>query len=205
MDCKITRKTTESQISVGLTFGGLEPGYRQWIRTPVPFLSHMIEHIAWRANVNIDVSVELGEFFLHHVLYEDLGTTMGRAFMEYIHRNKQNGVIGYADEVGIIDEAKAECAVSFEDRTYHSFHSSVPLPPQTEGVNSEDLITFLDGFVQGARCTLHVDIDRGENGHHIWEAVFRALGAALGRACSCDPARAGMTAGVAGSIEYIVE
>lgn len=207
MDVKVIRKTTESEMAVALGFGALRDGYRKYIKTPVPFLNHMIEHIAWRACVNIDVTAEQADFTLQHVLFEDLGTTMGRAFAEYIARNKAAGAAGYGDAVGIIDEAKATVAVSFEDRAYLNFcpAAGVHMPAQTEGVLSEDLETFLEGFVQGARCTLHVDVDKGVNGHHIWEAVFRGLGIALGRACACDAQRAGRTAGVAGTVEYIVQ
>ena len=70
---------------------------------------------------------------------------------------------------------------------------------------SEELITFLDGFVQGARCTLHIDIEKGKNGHHIWEAVYRAFGIALGCALSVDFAREGLTSGVAGEVVYEVK
>ncbi|MBE7028032.1 MAG: hypothetical protein E7407_03230 [Ruminococcaceae bacterium] len=200
----VTRKTTESKMRVSLDFSGLKPDYRSKINTPFPFFSHMIEHIAWRSGVNIEVSIELDKFFLKHVVYEDLGITFGKAIREYIHRNKKNGVVGFGDAVGIIDEAKAEVAISFEERALFAF-SSVELPQETEDVYSEDLKTFLDGVCQGGMCTLHMDIMKGENGHHIWEAAFRALGVALGRAFSLDETRKNMSSGVAGGIEFIIE
>ena len=67
---------------------------------------------------------------------------------------------------------------------------------------SEELLTFLDGFAQGARCTLFVELRCGENGHHIWEAVYRGVGIALGQALSVDPNRKGKTSGVAGEVIY---
>ena len=30
----------------------------------------------------------------------------------------------------------------------------------------------LEGFAQGL-CTLHIDLVKGHNGHHIWEAIYR--------------------------------
>lgn len=69
---------------------------------------------------------------------------------------------------------------------------------------SEELITFLEGFAQGARCTLFIDLKSGQNGHHIWEAVFRGVGIALGQALSFDSSREGLTSGVAGKVEYEV-
>ena len=100
----------------------------------------------------------------------------------------------------------ASCAISFEERAYFGFtHDKILLPAKTEDVLSEDLATFLEGFCQGANCTLHIDIEKGVNGHHIWEAVFRAFGIALGRAFYLDPARRGLSAGVAGAVTFTVE
>lgn len=39
----------------------------------------MIEHIAWRGEVNIDVDLKLDEFVLTHVICEDLGIALGKA------------------------------------------------------------------------------------------------------------------------------
>ena len=42
---KVTRKTTESEMNVVLDFAPLKKDYRKYIKTPIPFLNHMIEHI----------------------------------------------------------------------------------------------------------------------------------------------------------------
>ena len=194
-----TRKTTESSVSVTIEKGTLRPDYRQYIRTPLPFLNHMIEHIAWRAALNIDIKMELDEFQLVHLVTEDVSMTLGRAVGEFV---RQNTPSGYGFGIGIIDEARAQAVISFEDRSYLDFSSRVQYGEQVEGMPAEELITFLDGFVQGARCTLHIEIEKGSNGHHIWEAVYRAFGIALWTALEIDPNRAGLTSGVAGKVIY---
>ena len=201
---KAIRKTTESEMGAILDFSGVKPDYRKYINTTIPFLDHMIEHIAYRSNINIETRVELKDFTLSHLIAEDLGTALGKAFKEYI--DTTDGVIGYGDAIGIIDEAKAQCAVSFESRSYIDidYHGNT-VPEMTEGMMREDLETFLEGFCQGAMCTLHVDLFKGHNGHHIWEAIYRALGTALYRAAEVSESRRGKTAGVAGKIEWIVE
>lgn len=201
---KVTRKTTESEMNVALDFSPLKTDYRKYIKTPMPFLNHMIEHIAYRGGFNIDVDMSLDEFTLTHVIAEDLGIALGKACREYIDRT--DGCYGYGDAVGIIDEAKAECAVSFESRAYIDFDfHGVSLPESVEGMYSEDLETFLEGFVQGAMCTLHIDVLKGRNGHHIWEAVYRSVGTALNRAFEVSADRKGKTSGVAGKIEWTIE
>lgn len=201
---KATRTTTESEMGVVLDFGGLKPDYRKYISTPIPFLNHMIEHIAYRGGFNIETKIKLADFTLTHVIAEDLGIALGKAIKEYI--DITDGAYGYGDAIGIIDEAKAECAVSFESRAYIDWdYHGIDIPKETEGMLSEDLETFLDGFVQGAMCTLHVDLYKGHNGHHIWEAIYRSVGSALNRATAVDEARRGKTAGVAGKINWTVE
>ena len=201
---KVTRKTTESEMSVVLDFSPIRSDYREKIKTPIPFLNHMIEHIAWRGGFNIDVSVKLDKFLLTHVICEDLGIAFGKALAEYI--NKTDGVVGYGDAIGIIDEAKAETVISFESRAlmiidYHNLE----IPAQVEGMDSQDLAVFLDGLAQGASCTLQIDVLRGVNSHHIWEAVFRSVGQALNGVCKIDETRKGMTSGVAGKINWTIE
>ncbi|MBR5236090.1 MAG: hypothetical protein IKW06_01775 [Clostridia bacterium] len=202
----VTRKTSESTMSVRLDATGLAPDYRKRINTHAPFFSHMLEHIAWRSGMTIETSLSLSDFTLNHVIYEDLGITFGKAARAYVWDNKAEGATGYGDGIGIIDEAKAVCAISFEERAYADInYKNITMPCETENVLSEDLVTFLEGFAQGAQCTLHVDIEKGVNGHHIWEAVFRAFGIALGRAFYLVPARKGLSAGVAGAVTFTVE
>ena len=200
---KAVRKTTESVMGVILDFSPLAPNYRDKICTPIPFLNHMIEHIAYRAGFNIRTTTELTDFTLVHVIAEDLGIALGKAVKEYI--DTTDGAYGYGDAIGIIDEAKAEVAMSFESRAYVDidYHKNT-IPSETEGMLSEDLQTFLEGFAQGAMCTLHVDLLKGSNGHHIWEAIYRAFGSALNKVVAVDESRIGKTSGVAGKIEWTI-
>lgn len=201
MQNKVTavRRTTESVVSVAIEKGAVAADYRSKIRTPLPFLNHMIEHIVWRSGLNIDINIDMPDFQLIHLVTEDVSMTLGKAVGEFVRVNCPSG---YGFAFGIIDEAKASAVISFEDRALLDFNSNIKYGEQVEGMPSEELVTFLDGFVQGARCTLHIDIEKGENGHHIWEAVYRAFGIALGQALTVDANREGLTSGVAGKVEY---
>lgn len=200
----VTRKTTESKIDVKIDVSPLAPDYRKKIETGYPFFDHMIEHVAWRSGANIEINVSLSSYTLYHVIAEDLGMTLGRAFREYVLKNKPEGATGFGDGIGIIDEAKCDCAISFEERAYFNMASCVTIPDFVEMFASEDLVTFLEGFAQGAMATIHLDIQKGVNAHHIWEAAFRAFGVALGRAIYLDKNRLNLSSGVAGSVEYII-
>jgi len=198
----VKRKTSESCITVKLDATGLAENYRERIETTIPFLNHMIEHIAWRSGFGIETDVKLDKFQLAHLICEDTGMALGKAFAKLI---SERACKGYGDAFGIIDEARAAVYISFESRAMFIMDKSVPVVEQTEDMNSEDLQTFLEGFAHGAGCTLQIDLQRGENGHHIWEAIYRAFGAALGNALKEDESRKGKTAGVAGKIEYEVQ
>ncbi|HIV86066.1 MAG TPA: hypothetical protein H9900_04565 [Candidatus Monoglobus merdigallinarum] len=195
----VKRKSSETVINIEIEHGSLKPNYRSKIKTPLPFLNHMIEHIAWRAALNISIDMEFDEFELCHLVCEDVGMTLGKAVGEYIRLCSPSG---YGFALGLIDEACAEAVISFEDRALLKFSSDVEYCENVEGMPSEELLTFLDGFTQGARCTLFINLKSGENGHHIWEAVFRAVGIALGAALTPDKNREGLTSGVAGKVEY---
>ncbi len=200
---EVTRKTTESEMSVVLDFAPLAKDYRKKINTPITFLNHMIEHIAWRSGINIEVEVKLDKFLLTHVICEDLGLALGKAVAEYQKRMIPKGVVGYGDAYGIIDEARGHTLMSFESRTYCDIdYSGIELCYEVEGMYKEDLETFLIGFAEGANCTLQIVLEAGENGHHIWEAIFRSFGMALANALRLDSGRANMTAGVAGNINW---
>lgn len=202
----VKRKTSESEITVTLDFNAFKKDYRKRIKTPLPFLNHMIEHIAWRSEVNIEVNVQLDEFNLNHLVCEDVAITFGKAVYEYMQDNAANGVVGFGDGIGMIDEAMSRAAISFENRAYFQIdYNGLNVPMQTEGMLTEDLETFLEGFVQGAMCTLHIDLLKGHNGHHIWEAIYRSFGVALGRALAMSEKRKGMTSGVAGQIAFEIQ
>ncbi len=193
------RRTTESSVKVVIEKGELWKDYREHIRTPHAFLNHMIEHIVWRSGMNIDIELNLPDFQLVHLVTEDVSMTLGKAVGEFVKLNRPSG---YGYGVGIIDEALATAVISFEDRALLDFTTEAEYGETVEGMPAEELITFLDGFVQGARCTLHIDVEKGENGHHLWEAVYRAFGIALGLAINPDNIRGGATSGVAGEVVY---
>ena len=206
MKIKTTRTTTESEMTVILDFSPVKPDYRKRIQTTLPFLNHMIEHIAWRGGFNVETQVKLDEFLLTHVIAEDLGIALGKALAEYVARSREQGVTGFGDGTGIIDEAQAKTCISFENRAYFAIdYHGLALTEKVEGMDTQDLETFLLGICQGACCTLQIDVVKGENGHHIWEAVFRSLGTCLKNALYLDPARKGMTSGVAGAIDWKIE
>ncbi|MCY0876568.1 MAG: imidazoleglycerol-phosphate dehydratase [Firmicutes bacterium] len=203
----VTRTTRESRMVVRIDRNPRHPEAKKWVQTPLPFFNHMMEHVAWRGQMNIVMEVALDHFDLAHVITEDVGICFGKAVKEYLERGAARGIVGYGHAYGTIDEALTRAVISFENRAYLDFtRNDVQLPEQMEGMHAEDLVAFFEGFVQGAQCTLHLDLLKGRvgHGHHIWEATFRGFGMALFEALEEREWRRDMTAGVAGAISFDV-
>lgn len=205
MIIRVDRKTKESKISVYVDDGPRNPEIKKELKTPLAFFNHMLEQIAWRSELNIGVDVELDEFFLNHVICEDIGITLGKAIGELVDKKLEEGAKAYGFAYATIDESLARAVISFEKRAYLDLNfNDVKVPETTENINSEDLVSFLEGFVQGAGVSLHLDLLKGRerHGHHHFESIFRALGEALNEAIALRPWRKNMSAGVAGKIEF---
>ena len=208
MEIIVKRKTNESLMTVRVNDAPRDPEARKGLNTPLTFFNHMMEQIAWRSELNIYMETQLDHFALNHVICEDLGITFGKAIAAMMDKKQKMGAPGYGFSYGNIDESMARSVIGFEKRAYLELqYNGIVVPESVEGINSEDLVSFLEGFVQGAQATLHLDLLKGRDnhGHHQWESIFRALGDSLRSAMLIRPWRENMAAGVAGEITYEIE
>ena len=197
----LVRITRESIIRVAL---GQAPRLKFSIRTSIAFFDHMIETLAWRACLNIDASYENTQFRLTHVIAEDLGIVLGKAFRFLIEENMEQGINASGSAIAGIDEALAIAAVSFEGRcnTFIDLTSSPGAQKERcEDMPSADLAEFFRGFSQGAGATVSLKLLSGDDPHHSWEAAFRAFGEALRTCLGKNTWRAGTTPGVKGTLD----
>jgi imidazoleglycerol-phosphate dehydratase len=200
MEITVTRKSSESLISVSINTDERDRELKKKINTPLQFFNHMIETIAWRVCMNIRVTTKLPDFKLTHVICEDVGLTMGEAFYRLFNKSLSEGIKGDGSAMSGIDEALSRVFISFEDRALLCWDDKAitSTSERVEDMLSADLCGFFEGFVQGAKATLHVDLLKGTNPHHIWESMFRALGESLRIVFSECPWRKGTTPGVKG-------
>ena len=112
----VKRGTSESRIELTLADGPRDEKFKKRINTPLQFFNHMLETISWRACVNIAVEVELPDFKLTHVICEDVGLSLGEAFIELFNREIEKGINGSGAGTACIDEAAARAIISFEER-----------------------------------------------------------------------------------------
>jgi imidazoleglycerol-phosphate dehydratase len=89
---------------------------------------------------------------------------------------------GYGSAVLPVDEALAHVVLEVSERPVLA--SNVDLSEARVGGLDTDLVTdFLGRFAEGAGITLHVRLIAGDDAQHVLEAMFKALGVALARAC----------------------
>ena len=184
---KIQRHTGETQISLKLTIEGTG---KADVKTGLPFFDHMLTLLAKhslcdltvRATGDLDVDA-------HHTV-EDTGIALGQAFVQAL--GNKRGIRRYGWALVPMDETLAQCrvAMDFSNRPYLVFTcpgwkqiANVELGKMRVGLVRE----FLQGFANEARCNLHVDVLRGDEPHHVVEAIFKALAKALDIACQRDP------------------
>jgi imidazoleglycerol-phosphate dehydratase len=177
----IHRKTKETDISLSLKLDGLGNAS---IRTGVSFMDHMLT--LFSVHGFFDLNIEGGgdtEVDDHHTV-EDLGICLGQAFKSAL--GDLGGICRYGFSVIPMDEALAQVAVDISNRPFLYFDA--PIRDQKVGTFDTALAKeFLRALALHAGLTLHVKVEHGENTHHIIEAVFKALGRALGQAASTEP------------------
>ena len=80
-----------------------------------------------------------------------------------------------------MDETLANVSLDISGRSYLVYHCE--LKRDTIGTFSCEMVEeFLRAFAFQAGITLHVNVFYGTNDHHKVEAIFKALGRALGQA-----------------------
>jgi len=196
---RVVRETREAKIEVGLGFDAYRPPR---LATTLPFFDHMLEMLGWYADLNVDASYEALTYPLQHVVCEDIGLALGSAARQVIVDRIPEGVECRGDGHAVMDESVASSMVSFEGRSNAFFTIADAAGREfVEGMQTVDLVAFFEGFSQGARATVHLRLTEGADPHHAWEAGFRAFAHALRAALRANPRRAGLTAGVKGTLD----
>ncbi|HEY9593915.1 MAG TPA: imidazoleglycerol-phosphate dehydratase [Spirochaetia bacterium] len=172
---KLTRSTRETDITLTLDPDGPVDG---GIATSIPFFDHMLTAMSFHGGFGLAVKASGDIDVDAHHLVEDTGLVLGRAWAGVLEKG---AVERFAHAVIPMDEALAEVTVDVCGRP-----TPVLLMPFAQShAGTFDLSLLREFFIalaNEARISLHVEIRRGENGHHMAEAAFKALGKALGGA-----------------------
>lgn len=181
---RIKRKTKETDISIVWALDG-EGTYS--ISTGVPFLNHMLELFARHGFFNLTVKAKGDTDVDYHHTVEDLGITLGKALKQAL--GGFEGIRRYGHALIPMDEALCMCVIDMSGRP--SLVWKGKLAGKIGAFDVQVVKEFLQGFVNEARITLHVNLMYGDNLHHRVESVFKAFARALKDAASKDEAVTG--------------
>jgi len=178
---EITRKTTETDITLSLNLDGAGTSS---IQTGVGFLDHMLELFSRHGRFDLDVKCEGDTHVDSHHSVEDIGICLGTAFSRAL--GDARGIRRFSDTTVPMDEALVLCAVDVSGRGHLSL--DVTLPDHAVGAMDTELLEeFLLAFTRNSGITVHLRMLDGKNAHHIIEACFKSLARALRAAVSLDP------------------
>ena len=182
----IHRQTNETDIEISLNLDG--EGH--WAcETGVPFLDHMLSHVAAHGLLDLEVRATGDTEIDDHHTVEDVGIVLGQALAQTV--GDKRGITRYGSHLMPMDEALVLVALDFSGRGLLVY--DVALPAARVGTFDTELGgEFLRALAHNAGLTLHVKLLHGENTHHILEAAFKGLGRALGQAVAIDPRRGGV-------------
>jgi imidazoleglycerol-phosphate dehydratase len=171
----VTRNSKETKLRARVDLDG---GGKVKVATGLAFLDHMLEQVARYGGFDLSLR---GSGDLHidtHHLVEDAGIVLGQALSQAL--GDRAGIARFASAYAPLDEALARVVVDLGKRPYLSYN--VPLRGRIGTLESEVLEEFWKALSIHAGATIHVDVIRGRNRHHIAEATFKALGLALRQA-----------------------
>lgn len=168
----IERNTKETQIKVRLSLDAATAGFSTHIETGIGFLDHMLEAFAKHSGVALDVVCQGDLHIDQHHTVEDVGIALGQAVS--LALGDFSGIERFGMMECPLDEALAKVVVDISGRPYLHYGVSFRRPFIGQ-LDSSLLREFFSGFVLHARWTLHIDVLRGENDHHMAEAAFKAF------------------------------
>jgi imidazoleglycerol-phosphate dehydratase len=186
----VERDTKETKIRVEVDLDG--SGTTDVV-TGIPFFDHMLDQLGRHGRLDLTVHAEGDlEIDAHHTV-EDTGIALGQALAEAW--GDRAGVERFGDATVPIDEALTRVAIDLSGRPYLVYE--VDTPVELVGTFETTLVKhFFEALVANARLTLHVANLSGDNSHHIFESVFKAVAVALRRAVAVTGAGVPSTKGV---------
>lgn len=171
-----TRTTKETSIEVSIDLDGT--GTTD-ISTGIPFFDHMLDQIgrhgAFDLTVRADGDLEIDT---HHTV-EDVSITLGEVFAEAL--GDKAGIRRFASGRYPLDESLVDIALDLSGRPHVEWHVEIPesLPLGNPAFDPQLAEHAVASFATAANMTLHVQLVRGRNTHHIIEATFKGLARSL--------------------------
>ncbi len=170
---KRTTKETDIELSLNVYGSG-----KYDVQTGVGFFDHMLEALAKHGLMDMELKCKGDTHVDFHHTVEDVGIVLGQALKEEIFPIKN--VERFSDNIVVMDEAACSCALDLSNRPFLVYDADVS--GKVGDFDAELGEEFFRALVINAGLSVHLNLLRGKNTHHILEAVFKSFAISLRRA-----------------------
>ena len=173
-----TRSRTTKETSIEITID-LDGSGTTDISTGIPFYDHMLDQLGRHGGFDLTIRA-VGDVHIdtHHTV-EDVAIALGEVFAEAL--GDKAGIRRFASGRYPLDEALIDVALDLSGRPHVEWLVPMPesLPLGNPAFDPQLAEHAVSSFATAAAMTLHVELVRGRNTHHIIEATFKGLARSL--------------------------
>ncbi len=177
----IHRKTKETDVTLTLNLDGTG---KNGIKSPVPFLNHMLEALSKHSGFDLSVNAKGDTHIDDHHTVEDIGIAFGLALDKAL--GDKHGISRYGHFYVPLDEALVRAVVDLSGRNYINFSLDLFVKKRIGNFDTELVEDFFRAVVDNGKFNLHLEKIHGRNSHHIVEAAFKSFARALKMATAHD-------------------
>lgn len=177
----IERNTKETRIKASLRIDGKGEAI---VDTGVPFFDHMLTLFAGHGLFDLEVKAQGDVEVDYHHTVEDVGIVLGDLFKKAL--GDKGGIARYGFFILPMDECLTRVAIDLGNRPFLEYRVHAP----THYVRDFNIILvkeFCRGFSNTLGANLHIELEYGEEPHHIAESIFKCLARAIDAASRIDP------------------
>jgi len=145
------------------------------IATNVPFFDHMLTAMAFHGRMGLVVDAKGDLEVDPHHLVEDTGLVLGDVLRQIADLETTER---FGNAVVPMDDACGEATIDLGGRPYLVYLADYP-QAYAGSFDLSLLREFFYALAIRAKANIHLDARYGRNGHHMAEALFKALGRAL--------------------------
>ena len=178
---KLTRNTKETSIQAELNIDG---SGESSIDTGIPFFDHMLTLFARHGLFDFTVKAEGDIDVDYHHTVEDTGIVLGQLVKDALAEKR--GIRRYGFFLLPMDECLARVAIDLSNRQAFVYKVESG-DPMVRDFNIGLVKEFFQAFANEACCNLHINLEYGEEPHHVAESIFKSFARALDSATQIDP------------------
>ena len=176
-NAEVERNTRETRVRLALALDGTG---QNDIETGIPFFDHMLASFAVHGFFDLTVNAAGDiEVDFHHTV-EDVGIVLGSAITQSL--GDRRGIRRYGHAATPMDDALVKVTIDLSNRPFLAYNLPASFTPGFAGLAKE----FFRSVASTGGMNLHVNVDYGENDHHVTEAIFKSFGRALDQAVALD-------------------